>query len=54
MKDKPIILAVDDQPTNAELLGAYLVPQGYEVVRASSGKEALKILGLVLTSPTIL
>ncbi len=41
MKDKPVILAVDDQLQNIELLEAYLVPQGYEIVRASSGEEAL-------------
>ena len=44
MKDKPIILAVDDHPQNTELLEAHLVPQGYEVVRAAGGEEALKIL----------
>jgi two-component system, cell cycle response regulator len=41
MKDKPVILVVDDQPQNIELLEAYLVPQGYEVVTAASGEEAL-------------
>ena len=41
MKDKPVILAVDDQLQNIELLEAYLVPQGYEIIRASSGEEAL-------------
>jgi PAS domain S-box-containing protein len=41
MKDKPVILVVDDQPQNVDLLEAYLVPQGYEIVKASSGKEAL-------------
>lgn len=44
MKDKSVILVVDDQPQNTELLEAHLVPQGYEVVRAASGEEALKIL----------
>jgi len=44
MKDKSAILVVDDQPVNIELLEAYLVPQGYEVVKAVSGEEALKIL----------
>jgi len=44
MKDKTIILVVDDQPQNTELLEAHLVPQGYEVVKAASGEEALKIL----------
>ncbi|MDD5398200.1 MAG: response regulator, partial [Dehalococcoidia bacterium] len=41
MKDKPVILVVDDQPQNIELLEAYLVPQGYEIVMAANGEEAL-------------
>jgi len=41
IKDKPVILVVDDQPQNIELLEAYLVPPGYEVVKATSGEEAL-------------
>jgi len=41
MKDKPVILVVDDQPKNIELLEAYLVPQGYEIVKAANGEEAL-------------
>jgi len=44
MKDKSIILVVDDQPQNIELLEAYLVPQGYEIVKAASGEEALEKL----------
>jgi two-component system sensor histidine kinase/response regulator len=44
MKTGPVILAVDDQPQNIELLEAYLVPQGYEIVKASSGEEALEKL----------
>ena len=44
MKDKPVILAVDDQFQNIELLEAYLVPQGYEIVKAASGEEALEKL----------
>ena len=44
MKDKPIILVVDDQLQNVELLEAYLVPQGYEIVKAASGEEALEKL----------
>jgi len=42
MKEQPVILIVDDLPTNIELLEAFLVPQGYEVVKAESGEEALK------------
>ncbi|MCX5699006.1 MAG: response regulator [Candidatus Omnitrophica bacterium] len=44
MKDKPVILVVDDQFQNIELLEAYLVPQGYEIVKAVSGQEALEKL----------
>lgn len=40
-KDKPVILVVDDHPQNNELLEAYLVPQGYEIVKAANGIEAL-------------
>jgi putative two-component system response regulator len=44
MKDKSIILLVDDQLQNIDLLEAYLVPQGYEVVKAANGEEALQKL----------
>ncbi|MCK9603991.1 MAG: response regulator [Candidatus Omnitrophica bacterium] len=44
MKGKPLILVVDDQLQNIELLEAYLVPQGYEVIKAASGEEALEKL----------
>ena len=44
MKDKPVILVVDDEPQNIELLEAHLVPQGYEIVKAASGEEALEKL----------
>ncbi|MFA4827670.1 MAG: response regulator [Thermodesulfovibrionales bacterium] len=44
MKDKPVILVVDDQPQNNELLEAHLAPQGYEIVKAASGEEALEKL----------
>ncbi len=44
MKDKPVILVVDDQPQNIELLEAYLVPQGYEIITAVNGEEALEKL----------
>jgi len=40
-KDKPVILIVDDQPKNIELLEAYLAPQGYDIVTAANGEEAL-------------
>jgi putative two-component system response regulator len=44
MKAKPVILVVDDQRENIELLEAYLVPQGYEIVKAANGEEALAML----------
>ena len=44
MKDKAVILVVDDQEQNIELLEAYLLPQGYEVVKATNGKDALMLL----------
>jgi adenylate cyclase len=41
---RPKVLAVDDTPENLRLIEALLVPQGYEVVTASSGREALALL----------
>ena len=41
MKDKQEILIVDGQPQNIELLEAYLAPQGYEIITAANGEEAL-------------
>ena len=42
--NKPLILVVDDQFQNVELLEAYLVPQGYKIIKAANGKEALELL----------
>jgi diguanylate cyclase (GGDEF)-like protein/PAS domain S-box-containing protein len=44
LKDKPVILVVDDQLQNIELLEAHLVTQGYEIIPAESGEEALEKL----------
>jgi putative two-component system response regulator len=41
MKKKQLILAVDDQPQNLDLLEAHLIPEGYEIIKAASGEEAL-------------
>ena len=41
---KARILCVDDEPININLLEAILEPQGYEVLRAASGQEALERL----------
>ncbi|OHD27565.1 MAG: hypothetical protein A2Y38_23015 [Spirochaetes bacterium GWB1_59_5] len=42
MKEKQVILLVDDVPQNNELLEAFLLPQGYEFIMANSGEEALE------------
>ncbi len=39
---RPKILCVDDEVINLELLEALLVPNGYEVIKAANGEEALK------------
>lgn len=41
MKNKPVILVVDDQLSNLLLLEGFLVRQGYEIIQAESGQEAL-------------
>ena len=41
MADK--ILVVEDQSTTRELLHTFLTSQGYEVVLASNGKEAIEL-----------
>jgi adenylate cyclase len=44
MAELDVILVVDDLPQNVRLLDAVLSPRGYEVVAASSGEEALRLL----------
>jgi PAS domain S-box-containing protein len=44
MKVKPVILVVDDQLQNIKLLEGFLIRQGYEIIRAESGEEALEKL----------
>ncbi|MDP1676457.1 MAG: response regulator [Bacteroidota bacterium] len=44
IKGKPVILVVDDKIQNIELLEVYLVPQGYEIINAANGEEALEKL----------
>lgn len=41
MKNKPVILVVDDQLPNIKLLEGFLVRQGYKIIQAESGEEAL-------------
>jgi CheY-like chemotaxis protein len=44
MNEKPKILVVDDEPANIFLFEGVLQKEGYRVVTASSGDEALKII----------
>jgi len=44
MKDKAVILIVDDQPQNSDLLEAHLVPEGYAILKAANGEETLAVL----------
>ena len=41
MRTPPRILVVDDNPTNVKILNSRLAAEGYEVVSASDGEEAL-------------
>ena len=40
------ILTVDDTPVNNEILEARLVSEGYEVICATTGEEALEIVNV--------
>lgn len=42
MRDKPVILVVDDEERNLRLMEALLVPMGYEIIMAQNGKQALE------------
>ena len=42
-KSKPKILIVDDMPDNLELIEAYLSVEPYDIITASSGKEAIEL-----------
>lgn len=41
---RPRILCVDDESQNLKLLGAVLMPEGYDVIEARNGTEALNII----------
>ena len=43
--EQVVLLAVDDNPQNLRLLDAVLSPRGYRVLTATSGPEALDLLG---------
>jgi len=42
MNTRPAILVVDDQLRNIQLLEGFLAREGYEIIRAESGEEALE------------
>ncbi len=42
------ILVVDDEPVNLKILKAMLVPEGYNVIEAESGIQALEVLDRLL------
>jgi adenylate cyclase len=43
-RDRPVILAVDDEPANLALLSKLLTRQGYDVVEAPDGLSALRAI----------
>jgi adenylate cyclase len=44
MREPPLILVVDDVPDNVEILQLRLESQGYEIVTAGDGEEALAVV----------
>lgn len=42
MRDKPLILIVDDEPNLSDILSTKLLASGYEVVITANGEEAIK------------
>jgi DNA-binding response OmpR family regulator len=40
--NKPVVLVVDDEPMVVEVVQRYLVREGYRVITASNGREALE------------
>lgn len=44
MEERPLIIAVDDEESILKLLSVNLRADGYEVVTASNGEEALKLM----------
>lgn len=41
---KPLVLVVDDLEENTRILGEFLTPQGFRVITAGNGKEAIDLI----------
>jgi adenylate cyclase len=54
MRDPALILVVDDVPDNVDILQMRLVAQGYEVVTAADGVEALEMIRALLPDLVLL
>ena len=54
MNEQQTILIVEDSPVNRKILGELLQKQGYTVINAASGEEALKLVTTVLPDLIIL
>ncbi len=44
MRDRPKILIVDDEKLNVDLMEAFLLPYGYEIIKAYNGDEAIEMI----------
>jgi len=44
MEKKPLILSVDDNPVNNTLVKSQLMFKGFDVISATSGKQALQLI----------
>ena len=54
MRDPPLILVVDDVPDNVDILQMRLEAQGYEVVTAADGLDALEKIRALLPDLVLL
>ena len=54
MREPPLILVVDDVPDNVDILQMRLESQGYEVVTAGDGLEALDKIRALLPDLVLL
>lgn len=45
LKDKPVLMVVDDEAGHRQMIRAVMAEQGYEVLEAGNGQECLDLLG---------